>query len=374
MKSIKVLHLSSEKAWRGGEQQIAYLIDELSAAGVKSYVAVRKASAFEEYVQRKVIPHISLPFKNSFDLYTAWSVRQFCRQHNIDIVHLHSAKSHTIGVLSSLFGNPATLILSRRVDFAPKQNMLTRWKYNHPSIKRIVCVSDKIKETMKTYVKHPARCVTIHSGIDMLKFTDVSVVPLLYEEFNIDTNTLLIGNTSALDEHKDYFTFIETIHILLKKKLPVQGLIIGTGPLEEALKKHVLSLGLSKEIVFTGFRNDIKKILPSLSVFLMTTRIEGLGTSILDAFLAGVPVVSTRAGGIPEMVTHEQTGMLAPIGDAQTLAAHIERIINDTRFKNSLIEGAKQKVKEFSKERTAEKTRMLYQEVLVSNLPDQGLV
>lgn len=369
MKKLKVLHLSSEKAWRGGEQQIAYLIDELSAAGVDSYVAVRKASAFEEYVQRKNLPHISLPFKNSFDLTTAWSVRQFCRQHGIDIVHLHSAKSHTIGVLSSLFGNSSTLILSRRVDFPPKQNVLTRWKYNHPSIKRIVCVSDKIKETMKAYVKHPERCITIHSGVDLTKFTDISPSPLLHREFNINANTLLIGNTSALDEHKDYFTFIDTIHILLKKKLPVQGLIIGTGPLEETLKTYVLSLGLSKEIVFTGFRNDIKKILPSLSVFLMTTRIEGLGTSILDAFLAGVPVVSTKAGGIPEMVMHEQTGMLAPIGDAQTLAAHVERILNDTRFKNSLTEGAKQKVKEFSKERTAEKTLMLYQEVLASNLP-----
>jgi glycosyltransferase involved in cell wall biosynthesis len=373
MKKINVLHLSSEKTWRGGEQQIAYLVSELEKMDVQNFVAVRKNSVFENHCNKKNIRHVSLPFKNSADIRTAFQIKKICTQHAIDLVHMHSSKSHGIGILSSLLGNKRPLILSRRVDFVPKKSWFTKWKYNHQSIKKILCVSDKINSIMRSYVARPDLCVTVHSGVDMNKFIPPAE-NILRKTYGLPSDVILIGNTSALEDHKDYFTFVNTIEELVRKKLPIRAFIVGRGSLEESLKIYVQRKSLSDFIFFTGFRDDINQVLPSLDIFLMTSKEEGLGTSILDAFLAGVPVVSTRAGGIPEMVIHEQTGMLAPIGDAQTLAAHIARIVSDTRFKNSLMEGAKQKVQEFSKERTAEKTLMLYQEVLASNLPDQGRV
>jgi glycosyltransferase involved in cell wall biosynthesis len=364
MKKIRVLHLSSEKAWRGGEQQIAYLLEELAGSEIENFVAVRQHSEFEKYAIRKNIPFFSLPFANSFDLNTALALKRICLENEIDLMHLHSSKSHGIGVIASVLGNLPTLVLSRRVDFVPKKNFLTRWKYNHPSIKRIVCVSDKINQTMRAFVKRPERCVTIHSGVDLQKFNTKGSPARLLEEFKLPAQAILIGNTSALDVHKDYFTFIDTIAILQQKGFPVKGMIIGTGPLEAELKKYVAMKNLIPEIIFTGFRTDIRDILPSISIFLMTTRVEGLGTSILDAFLAAVPVVATNVGGIPEMVVHEKTGMLAPAGDAHTLALHCERIISNESFRSHLISEGRQKVLEFSKERTAQKTLTLYREVL----------
>jgi glycosyltransferase involved in cell wall biosynthesis len=372
MKKIRVLHMSSEKAWRGGEQQIAYLIEELAGTEVENLVAVRQYSEFEKYASRKGLRFFSLPFANSFDLKTALALKRICHENEIALVHMHSSKSHGIGVIASVLGIPSTLLLSRRVDFRPKQNFLTKWKYNHPSIKRIVCVSDKINQTMRAFVKKPDRCVTIHSGVDLQKFSTGMLTTRLQQEYDLPPGTILIGNTSALDVHKDYFTFIDTVAILKEKRFPVKGIIIGTGPLEDELKKYVALKNLVQEIIFTGFRTDIRDILPSLSIFLMTTRMEGLGTSILDAFLAAVPVVATRVGGIPEMVIHQKTGMLAPAGDAHALALHCEKIISDESFRLNLISGARQKILEFSKEQTAQKTLALYREVL-SEKPVVGL-
>lgn len=98
----------------------------------------------------------------------------------------------------------------------------------------------------------------------------------------------------------------------------------------------------------------------------MTSNEEGLGTSVLDAFLAGPAVVATAAGGIPEMVIHERTGLLAPVGDATALAIQIERLIKNGELKKQVVSGAAEKVKHFSKEATASKTFAIYQEVLAT--------
>lgn len=101
-----------------------------------------------------------------------------------------------------------------------------------------------------------------------------------------------------------------------------------------------------------------------MDVLLFTSKEEGLGTTILDAFACKVPVVATAAGGIPEIITNEKTGLLAPVGDAQTLAHYVEKILADRNLREQLIENAWQKVKYFSKENMAKKTLEVYQSLL----------
>lgn len=362
--NLKVLHLSAEKTWRGGEQQIAYLIEELSSLGVDNRVAVCRNSAFESYCKQKQIPFLSLPFRNTFDIQTALAVKKICRTSGIDIVQMHSPKAHGIGVMSAVLGNQTPLILSRRVDFTPKQNMVTRWRYNHPSIKRIVGVSDKITAIMKAYVSDPGKCVTIHSGIDLRKFSKQPAVNILRKEYDIPENYSIIGNVSALEGHKDYPTFIRTILQLVRMKAAVKAFIIGAGSLRPELEAMTRAAGLENEIFFTGFRPDIATVLPCLDVFLMTSETEGLGTTVLDAFAAKVPVVATSAGGIPEMVRHESTGLLSPVKDHISLAGNILRLLEDTTLKEQIVKNAWETVQQFSKRATAEKTLALYNAVI----------
>jgi L-malate glycosyltransferase len=361
---MRILHLSSEKTWRGGEQQIAYLIDELQQHGIKNYVAARIDSVFEEHCKKNNIPCLPLPFRNSFDFQTALGIKKFCKEHRIDLVHMHSAKSHALGVIAGGLGNTTPLILSRRVVFPPKRNFLTRWKYNHRMIKRIVGVSDKITEIMSSYVNDPSKCVTVHSGIDLQKFSQPPKINTLRTQFNIGPETTLIGNTSALEYEKDYPTFIRVIKALHDNNIRVKGFIIGKGSLKEWLTKLIQDLGLQDVIHLTGFRKDIDQILPALDIFLITSTEEGLGTSVLDAFAAKVCVVATDAGGIPEMVKDNVTGMLRPIGDITKLSEAISTLIIDRDLRQRLITNASESLKEFSKARTAEKTLAIYQQVL----------
>jgi len=360
---MKILHLSSESSWRGGEQQIAYLISELQQKNIDNLVACRAGSAFEKHCQHNNIPHFSLPFQGSFDLSTAWTIRTLCKQKSIDLVHIHSAKSHSLAVLSHVMGSRTPLILSRRVDFPIRSNFLTQWKYNHPAVRRIVCVSEAIEQIVRKNVRRPERCATVHSGIDTNRIGRAA--GFLKAQYQLPKGVLLIGNTSALAGHKDYYTFIRTAAVFRKYKIPARFFIIGDGPEREALQAYIQEKSLTDYIFMTGFLSNIGEVLPELDIFLMTSEMEGLGTSVLDAFAASVPVVATRAGGIPEMVIHQETGMLAEVKDPQTLARHLKTLSENPPLAQKLAENATLLLHQhFTKEKMAAGTLDIYQEIM----------
>ena len=307
-----------------------------------------------------------MPFAHEFDLHTANEIKKYCRRQKIDLVHAHSAHSHALAVLADLRGNNLAIILSRRVDFPVKNNWLSRYKYNYPGIKKIICVSDKIKEVLAPALKQPEKCVTIHSGIDLNRFEDSYRSGKLHEELQLPLSTFLIGNVSAIAPHKDYFTFVDTAAQLLNQDLDAKFLIIGDGPSRPEIEAYVAQKNLQKSILFLGFRQDIPAILSELDVFLITSETEGLGTTILDAFACHVPVVATAGGGIPEIVKQNKTGMLAAVRDAEMLATHVLNVLTIGTLRTRLIENATQFLTEFTKEKTAQKTIAVYQEVLKS--------
>ena len=360
---MKVLHLSSEKSWRGGEQQIAYLIEEHKKLSINSFIASKKGSEFSKHCAFQGWEYIEAPFSNSIDLWSALTIRKYCKEKQIDIVHMHGSGSHGVGVISASLGNKAKLILSRRVDFQLKDNFLSKWKYKHPSIKKILCVSNKIKEIVSKSISNKTICQTIYSGIDLSKFAPGNKEHTLRKQFNIDQKSFLIGNTSALADHKDYFTFVDTAQAILEKKPNTSFIIFGKGPLEQEVKQYISEKGMNKEFTFTGFVDNIPMLLPQIDLFLMTSKTEGLGTSLLDAMACKIPIVATEAGGIPEIVINENTGLTAAIGDHQELAKLVIRIIENPSKGKILSDNAFSFVQKFDRKVTALQTLEVYREI-----------
>lgn len=360
-----MLHLSSEKSWRGGEQQMAYLIGELQKSGVKNYVAAREDSAFEKWCSAGGIPFIRLGFKNDFDLISAFALRKYCTAEQFDLMHLHSSRSHGIAVLAAAAGNNLPMVLSRRVDFKLKHNFFSQWKYNHAGIRKIICVSDRIREIVSAAVRHPERCITIYDGIDLARFAGKGIRGIIRNELGIPDDELLIGNIAAIAPHKDYFTFLDTVKIL-SGKIKAQYVIAGEGPLRGEIERRISELNLQDRVHILGFRNDLENVFADLDVLLYTSKEEGLGSTLLDAMAYGLPVVSTLAGGIPEIVRNEFNGLTAPAGDAKELATQVERMITEKTLREQMKAQAKDFVKNFSKEKMALETLRTYHEVIAA--------
>ncbi len=358
--SLSVLHVATAKTWRGGEQQVAYLTSELAKKKIRQYVLCTAESPMAEYCQNNNIPFFTAVKRSSVDITYARKIKDICKSNEIRLVHAHDSHAHTFAVIAALFGNTSFIIVSRRVDFKVSPGPFSKFKYNHPLLKRILCVSEIIRQLTLPAVDDPLKVVTVHSGIDFTRFHNQRATGVLHKEYGLPESARIIGNVAALAPHKDYATFIKTVSLLSTQLPDVYYFIIGEGDEREKIESMIRENKLDDKIIMTGFRNDIATILPELDVMLITSETEGLGTAILDAFACGVPVVATAAGGIPELVIHEKTGLLASVGDTLGLAHQVTRIMTDAALRKSIIDGAAIHLEDFTKEATASKTLTEY--------------
>lgn len=359
----KILHISSHHTWRGGEQQVSYLVNELQKYNCLQWILCAEGNAMEAYCEQNGIPHYSYQnvFHKSFK--NQKILKDLCEKHQIDLIHCHDSHSHTLAFMSALFGNDRPVIVSRRVDFPIKDNYFSKKKYNHPAISRYICVSEKIREVLSKGIEDKSKLRVVHSGIDVSRFEGKTDTRILHRKYNIPDDTMIIGNISAIADHKDHYTFVNTAEILIKQNINAVFMIIGEGELDIEIKKYISSRGLDKHIIMTGFQENIPDILPEFNVFLFTSKTEGLGTSILDAFACKVPVVTTNAGGIPEMVRHEFNGLMTNVGDHQSLAEETKRILEHHDLRQKLTQNAYLTLRDFSVEKMTEKTYQIYNEV-----------
>lgn len=366
---MRILHVSYHKSWRGGEQQISYLVGELQNMGCHQWIYCSEDNALEEYCKDNGISYYTFSNNLLKRYQNIKKLKHLCQKHFIEIVHVHDSFSHEMAYVAGLIGNETPIILSRRVDFPMNNTFISHNKYNYHRIRKILCVSNKIKQTLEPDIKDKSKLTVIHDGIDLEKFNKNSP-GLLRKQFKIPKEAKIIGYISALSPHKDHLTFIDTAEKLLKENLNAKFFIIGEGRIKKHLQDYAIKKGLVDHIIFTGFRTDVPSIIHDLDIFLFTSISEGLGTSILDAFASGVPVVSTNAGGIPEIIENGVTGLVADIKDSDQLANNVMKLLSDKELRESIIQNAKEKVKNFSKQIMAERTFSVYKEILNGDDPE----
>lgn len=364
--SIKVLHISTARSWRGGEQQIAYLCTELRKLGLEQHIACIKGAPLHQWALKNQYPVLALKKASSLDLRFSGKLKRYSKKQDIQVWHAHDAHAHGFAVYAHhIFKAKAALIVSRRVDFPVARSRSSAFKYNHPSVSRYLCVSEAIANILRQSLEPNKSIFTVHSAIDPEKFKQAEAGKFR-AEFAPVASKKWIGNVAALTGHKDLFTFLNTAAELLKRRNDLHFFIAGSGELDAELKAHAKELKLDDHLSFLGFRQDVVNLQTDLDIFLFTSEMEGLGTSVLDAFAAGTPVVTTNAGGIPEMVKHEKSGLIYPVKDVRALADGVERVLGEPDLGPHLVQGAKEILQEFLPSKMAEKTLQHYKASLVS--------
>jgi glycosyltransferase involved in cell wall biosynthesis len=362
----RIAHIISPLSWRGGEQQAIYLYEELDKLGVYQVILCAKGSVTEQYCQNHGLKFRSFKKRLNIDPFFARFIRRVCREEKIDIIHPHDSVAHTLSILAAdLFSNPCPLVLHRRVDFPISSTWFSRYKYNHPSIKRIICVSEAVREILQKDIRNKSLLRVVYDGIDVESF-ETPKGSVLRNEFDVPADVPVVANIAALTQQKDYFTFIDSVAILEKEGFHAAYFAFGDGYQREKILAYAEEKGLKNRIRFAGFRNDIRTILPEIDVLLFSSETEGLGTTILDCFAAGVPVVSTNAGGIPEIMVHLKTGWMGQVKDPRSLAEGVKIALTQPEIAANWVEEGKKRVQGFRRSITAKNTLDIYQEIKAS--------
>jgi glycosyltransferase involved in cell wall biosynthesis len=167
----------------------------------------------------------------------------------------------------------------------------------------------------------------------------------------------------ALVGHKDHATLVDAAAALRTTRPELHWVIAGEGPLRGALTARIAARALGDRVHLPGQVPDALRLIAAADVFVMSSREEGLGTSVLDAMALDVPVAATAAGGIPEMLDRG-AGLLSPPGDVPALAASVGRILDDPALRASLIRRAQDRVEEFSATAMAEGVLAVYRSIV----------
>ena len=222
----------------------------------------------------------------------------------------------------------------------------------------IIAISDAVRAFHIRAGLPAAKLVTIHYGLDELPSAPSELTP---EEAGIPAGAPLVLAIGRLIEQKDHATLLDAFALVQRDHPDARLAILGWGRLEAATKARVHALGLDDAVLLPG-RVEPSAWLARAEVFAHSSRWEGFGIVLLEAMLAGLPVVATRVSAIPEIVVDGTTGLLAPAGDAEALAAALSGLLADPQRRRALGDAGRRRVHdEFSVARMAERTIDVYE-------------
>ena len=336
---MDVLHIDSEKTWRGGENQVRLLADGLQQEGVTNTIATPPGSAL---AKRLSSSHqiLEVPMRGEFNLNAAKKISHYCKQNRVDLLDCQSSHAHSIGLwCKRLFCPEIKIVVHRRVDYVPKPGWLNRVKYFNKGVDCYVAISDAIRNVLLNYGIEAQKVKKVFSAVDHEVYRSYQK-PLEKEKWcqklGLSTDTVLIGQAAAMTHQKGYETLLHSLSYLQEHKSKFHCVIAGDGELRQKLEKLCRDLDLSDQVSFLGWIDEVPSFLSSLDIFAMPSRFEGLGTVALEAVYAHSCLVTTKVGGLKEINIHNSTGLCAPVDCSKSFAAQLERAILSSDLRKDL--------------------------------------
>ncbi|MBI5328270.1 MAG: glycosyltransferase family 4 protein [Deltaproteobacteria bacterium] len=211
-------------------------------------------------------------------------------------------------------------------------------------LKKMICVSEGVKNTFVRQGIGAKKCVVVHNGIDSK--TKPSMPPHeIRKKWEISEDDILIGTAGSLIKRKRLNDLIEAISIAANKTdHTIKCIIIGEGPERENLVDLVKRGNLHDKVIFTGFQLDAVSYINAMDIFVLTSEKEGLPRVILESMLMGKPVVASNVTGPSELVVDGETGFLVPVRDTKAFADCILKLIENHELRKQMGEKAGRRV------------------------------
>jgi glycosyltransferase involved in cell wall biosynthesis len=295
-----ILHIDSGTEMRGGQWQALYLIRGLIAAGHRARLLAPENS-----------PLMKAAAAQKVDVQALSLGRLLRAASGVDLLHAHDARAHTLALLTR-----KPLVVSRRVAFAVRRGVASRWKYRRAT--HFIAVSQCVKR------------VLVEAGVEPGKIT------VVYDGVPVD------GWPKTSDRSRVVAVDLED---------PGKG-------------KRVIEEAAALADVPVHFSSNLIRDLPQAGIFVYITDLEGLGSAVLLAMAAGAPVLASRVGGLPEIVEDGVTGLLTG-NEPKAVARQIQRLLTDHPLASRLAASARIRVeKEFSTEHMVNQTLRVYERIL----------
>ena len=369
MQRVRVVFLITELNIAGAEKVVARTATHLSKDRYRVLVScLYGPGPVAGEIRAASIPVMDLEAQSKWDLRVVYRLFRLLKRENIQILHSHLFHANLLGrIAGKMAGVPIVISTRHSVDIGGRgREWINRWTKRWTDV--TIAVSDQACEAERRWSgTKSGEIVTIYDGIKTEAFerADLQESKELKRKLGIESDAPVIGMIARFHRAKGHSYLMEAMPYILDQFPKAKVLLIGGGELRPTIKEKVQKLGLTDSIIFTGIRQDIPRILSALDLFVLPSLWEGLGIAILEAMAAGLPVVATRVGGIPEVVEDRVTGLLVPPRDPEALAKAIIALLQDRERAKDMGRAGRERVeKHFSVERMVQQTEALYEELI----------
>lgn len=387
MGKIKVLHLITHMGFGGSQDNTLLTVKGHSRERYEVHLA--SGQDFTDWESRGrdgadaffIISELCRSIQPKADMRALNHLTKLIRKQNYHIVHTHCSKAGTLGRIAARRAKVPIIIhtfhcfgwkVARTVytrpwqpytSFIKKQFYILIERYAASLSDALITVSELNKqEAIEKKLAPSEKFTNIYSGIDFSRF-EVNVDRIQKcRSLDVSPERAIIGTIGRLSIQKAPLDFIAAAKMVLQQKPNIQFIMIGDGPLASEVHR---AIGDEQRIKVLGYRDDVAEILSILDMFVLSSLWEGLGRALTEAMFVGVPVAATAVDGVPQLVTHLQTGLLSPPEDAAQLAKNIVWLIDNPLEAQRMTKNAKSRVvPAFGADRMVQQIEALYERLL----------
>lgn len=369
---MKILQVCSAESLGGGERHVIDLTRALIERGHDLHLAVRPGSPLRDELPHAAITWHELSLRNALDVLSAQRLTSIIRQHGIDIVHAHMARDYTFsGIAARMAGRAGQKVrfFITRHHFNPiKSNPVYAWTIGEA--RALIAVSSSVAEGLaEAFPQYADRVVVVPNWIDAQGHGLLSR-NAAREAFGLKRRWAIavVGQLTPL---KQQDLFLRAAAKLIKERhwTDVDFLVIGQPGVKEEdvayandLCESVNAAGLTENIRFTGFVNELPSKMAAFDIVVVPSQNEAFSLALVEAMAAGCAVIASRVGGMAEIVEHEVTGLFLERGDETDLIAALSRLLTDNQLRQRMGGLAQASVIErFDREHVITRIERLYQ-------------
>jgi len=371
--SLRVLQFITPSGFYGAERWVLALANNLPSADMVCDLAVTEEGPAQDLSVARLYPHSAglvhyVSMKGRFDFGAVTKLVEIIKSRNIDIIHTHGYKSDILGLLAAR--KAGIKIVSTPHGFSNNVG----WKlrlfirlglFALKFVDKVAPLSEQLVFDLKRYGIKDKQLRFIENGVDLTELAPYRKT-LPVQDFSAASG-LHLGYVGQLIPRKGLADLLQAFNLLWQRFPDSKLTLIGEGSQRSELEALAKTLPAASAISFLGFRGDRIVLLKDFDAFALTSSLEGIPRCLMEAMAVGVPVVAYDIPGVDQLITHESTGLLAPLGDWQQLANHLIRLAAEPALANKISLAARQLVDQrFSAARMANEYQQLFLELLQS--------
>jgi len=366
---VKVLMLNEIKDWGGGEVLTLDLASALIKNGVDLTLACNRESILSGKAEEAGIPVITFPMRNEIDIFAVIYIVSLIKRDKYDVIHCHTMRDHVLGSLAGKYSGKAVVVRTQHIHYPDYPSFIAKLAYRKWT-DRIICNSEYIKQNLLKSGIDLNLLNVIHNGIDLSKFQELNNMEQYYSEFGLNKREIVIGSVGSLFKTKGHEFLIKALPGVLVKYPEAKLFIVGKGPERNNLESISRELGVKEHVIFTGFRKDVPHIIKLFDVMVVpSVWEEPFGLVNIEAMYAGIPLIATNVGGIPEIVKNDYSGILVEPENEEEIKGAIFKIIGNKEYRRRIKENAKNEVLlRFNIDYTSKNVINIYNELLTKKI------